>query len=91
DRADNIENAIAALTAALSVYTREALPVDWAMTQNNLANAYMKRIKGDKAENIENAIAAFTAALTVRTPEALPEDHAETLFGLGITYQDANK
>jgi hypothetical protein len=46
DRADNIEKAIAGLTAALTVRTREALPQDWAMTQNNLASAYCDRIAG---------------------------------------------
>ncbi|MBG1262431.1 CHAT domain-containing protein, partial [Nostoc commune] len=91
DRTDNIENAIAAYTAALTVYTREALPQSWAATQNNLANAYSDRIKGDRADNIENAIAAFTAALTVYTREALPQDWAETLWMRGIAYQDTNK
>jgi CHAT domain-containing protein len=91
DKAENIEQAIAAYTAALGVYTREALPVDWAMTQNNLANAYRERIKGDKAENIEQAIAAYTAALGVYTREALPQNHAQSLFGLGIAYQNTNQ
>ena len=40
------------------------------MTQNNLANAYSNRIRGEKAENIELAIKSYTAALTIRTPEA---------------------
>ncbi|MEH1765044.1 MAG: hypothetical protein ACYTXE_07645 [Nostoc sp.] len=39
DRADNIENAIAAYNAALTVRTREALPQNWAATQNNLAKS----------------------------------------------------
>ncbi|MGH1395738.1 MAG: hypothetical protein ACRAVC_17185, partial [Trichormus sp.] len=63
---------------ALTVRTREALPVEWAATQNNLANAYKERIKGDRADNIEKAIAAFTEALTVRTREALPVEWAAT-------------
>ncbi|MEH2372668.1 tetratricopeptide repeat protein [Nostoc sp.] len=63
DRADNIEQAIAASTAALTVYTQEALPQDWAMTQNNLANAYSQRIKGDRADNIEQAIRIFPLLL----------------------------
>ncbi|QSJ15565.1 tetratricopeptide repeat protein [Nostoc sp. UHCC 0702] len=91
DKASNMEIAITGYEVALTVYTREALPIDWAMTQNNLGLAYCSRIKGDRAKNIENAIAAYTAALTVRTKEALPENHAETLFGLGRTYQDTNK
>ncbi|MEH1871120.1 CHAT domain-containing protein, partial [Nostoc sp.] len=82
----NIENAIAAYTAALTVRTREALPVDWAATQNNLAATYTYRIKGDGADNIENAIAASAAALTVRTREALPVDWAATQNNLAAAY-----
>jgi hypothetical protein len=32
-------------------------PQQWAGTQNNLANAYKDRIKGERGENIEKAIA----------------------------------
>ncbi|MEH2317760.1 CHAT domain-containing protein, partial [Nostoc sp.] len=86
DRADNIEKAIAASTAALTVRTREALPQSWAATQNNLAAAYYSRIKEDRADNIEKAIAASTAALTVRTREALPQDWAATQNYLAVAY-----
>ncbi|MEH2382064.1 MAG: CHAT domain-containing protein, partial [Nostoc sp.] len=81
----------AASTAALTVYTREALPQQWAMTQHNLANAYRDRIKGDRAENIENAIAASTAALTVYTREALPIYWARMQNNLGLAYTDRIK
>jgi hypothetical protein len=33
ERAENLEQAIAAYEAALEVYTRKAFPEDWAMTQ----------------------------------------------------------
>ncbi len=46
-RLNNLEIAITLYQAALTVYTREAFPADWAMTQNNLAVAYRNRIKGD--------------------------------------------
>ncbi|MEH2306975.1 CHAT domain-containing protein, partial [Nostoc sp.] len=93
DRADNIEKAIAAYTAALTVRTPEALalPQSWAMTQNNLAIAYNDRIKGDRADNIEKAIAAYTAALTVYTREALPQQWATTQNNLAIAYNDRIK
>src|SRR5205814_1123853 len=78
DRADNLETAIAPDAAAHPVRTREALPRDWAPTQNNLANAYADRIRGERADNLETAIAAYEAALTVRTREALPRDWALT-------------
>ncbi len=86
NKASNIEIAIAGYEVALQIYTREALPENWAMTQNNLASAYFERIKGDRAENIEKAIAAATAASTVRTREALPEDWAITQNNLANAY-----
>ncbi|MGI2903844.1 CHAT domain-containing protein, partial [Tolypothrix sp. VBCCA 56010] len=88
---ENIENAIASYTAALTVRTREALPIDWAMTQHNLAVAYSDRIKKDRAENIENAIASYTAALTVYTKEALPIDWAATQNNLANAYRERIK
>jgi hypothetical protein len=52
NRALNLELAIAAYEAALAVYTREAFPEKWAMTQNNLGNAYQNRIRGgERADN----------------------------------------
>ena len=77
-RAENLEAAIKAFEAALTVRTREAFPQDWAMTQNNLGNAYQDRIQGSRAENLEAAIKAFEAALTVRTREASPRDRLQT-------------
>ncbi|NJR70004.1 MAG: tetratricopeptide repeat protein, partial [Synechococcales cyanobacterium CRU_2_2] len=73
DRAENIELAIAAYQQALTVRTQTAMPIEWAQTTNNLANAYSDRIKGDRAENLEQAIAAYEQALTVMTT-ALPDD-----------------
>ena len=87
-RAENLEAAIKAYEAALTVRTREAFPQDWAMTQNNLGNTYRNRIQGSRAENIEAAIQAHKAALTVRTREALPQDWAMTQHNLGNVYLD---
>ena len=50
---------------ALKVYTEKDFPADWAATQNNLANAYNDRIRGDRAENIEQAIEHYELALKV--------------------------
>jgi tetratricopeptide (TPR) repeat protein len=58
-----VERAIRAYEQALTVYTREALPVQWATTQNNLGNAYSERIAGDRSENVERAIRAYEQAL----------------------------
>lgn len=49
-RAENLEHAIAHYEQALTVYTREAYPEQWALSQHNLANAYRERIRGERAE-----------------------------------------
>jgi len=72
----------------LKVLTFDAFPQDWAGTQNNLANAYYYRIRGDKADNLEKAIAAFTEALKVRTFEAFPQDWAMTQNNLANAYSE---
>ncbi|MEM7581072.1 MAG: CHAT domain-containing protein, partial [Cyanobacteria bacterium P01_A01_bin.80] len=82
---------ISSYKAALQVRTQQALPLDWAMTQNNLAAAYSDRIEGDKAENIELAISCHKAALQVRTQQALPLDWAMTQNNLGLAYSDRIK
>ena len=74
----------------MTVYTREAFPQDWAMTQNNLGNAYQDRIQGSRAENLEAAIKAFEAALTVRTREASPRDRLQTAKNLAEAWIDRN-
>ena len=35
------------------------MPVEWAQTTKNLANAYSDRIRGNRAQNIEAAITAY--------------------------------
>jgi tetratricopeptide (TPR) repeat protein len=82
----NLELSVTAYHQALKVLTREAFPEKWAMTQNNLGNAYGERIRNDRAENLEQAIAAYQNALQVRTREAFPEDWAMTQNNLGGAY-----
>ena len=86
DKASKIEIAITGYGIALSVYTRDAFPENWAMTQNNLANAYLHRIRGERAENLETAIACCQQALKVRTFEAFPENWAMTQNNLANAY-----
>ena len=52
------------------------MPVEWARTMMNLANAYDSRIRGDKAENIERAIEGYQQALQVMTRQAMPVEWA---------------
>ena len=68
------------------MFTFDVFPQYWAMTQNNLANAYSNRIRGEKAENLEMAITAYHEALKVRTFDAFPQGWADTQNNLAATY-----
>ncbi|WP_375467171.1 tetratricopeptide repeat protein, partial [uncultured Nostoc sp.] len=85
-KAVNQDVAIAGYEIALSVYTRDAFPLDWARTQNNLGFAYWNRIKGERAENLETAIAAYNQVLEIYTRDAFPLDWARTQSNLGLAY-----
>ncbi|MEI2577837.1 tetratricopeptide repeat protein [Scytonema sp. PRP1] len=86
NRAENLEIAITGYEIALTVFTRERFPIDWAMTQNNLGLAYGDRIRGERAENLEVAIECYTQALQERTRDRFPIDWAMTQNNLGIAY-----
>ena len=73
---------------ALKVYTLEDFRQDWAMTQNNLANAYSDRIKGSRAGNLEWAIELYQEALKVYTFEDFREDWAGTQHNLATAYKN---
>jgi transcriptional regulator with XRE-family HTH domain len=79
-----LQDAVTAYRAALEVYTREASPMDWAMTQNNLGNALrdLGTRAGDTAA-LQDAVTAYRAALEVYTREASPMDWAMTQNNLG--------
>jgi tetratricopeptide (TPR) repeat protein len=72
------------------VYTRETLPQDWAMTQNNLGNALRDqgiRTGGERGTQLlAEAVAAYRQALEVRTRETLPLQWAQTHNNLAEAY-----
>jgi CHAT domain-containing protein/tetratricopeptide (TPR) repeat protein len=88
ERRANLEEAIACCRAALQVSTLEVFPVEYAMVQTNLGNAYQDRIAGERRANLEEAIACYQAALQVRTLEAFPPEYAMVQTNLGNAYQD---
>jgi tetratricopeptide (TPR) repeat protein len=73
---------------ALTIFTFEAFPRNWADTQNNLAIAYRNRIRGEKAENLERAIIVYQEALKVYTFDAFPQQWAITQNNLAIAYSN---
>ena len=79
-----MEEAIGGFEAALTVITREKDPDRWAAAQNNLANAFGKRLRGEQADNREMAIAHIEAALSVFSRESQPEQWAQAQNNLAI-------
>ena len=75
--------AIDAYESALTVYSKDAHPTEWAATQSNLANAWRNLPTGDRGENLRKAIAACEAALTIRTRADHPVEWAGTQNNLG--------
>jgi hypothetical protein len=63
-----LNDAVAAYRVALKEYTRERVPLDWAMTQNNLGNALsaLGEQEGGKVGTayLNEAVAAYRAALS---------------------------
>ena len=55
-------------------------------TQNNLANAYTSRIRGELADNREQALKALEASLTVFKRDGLPQDWAEAQGNIALAY-----
>lgn len=88
DRGSNLQQAIAALHEALTVYTKESYPVQYAMLQNNLGAAYSNLLAGNRDKNLRQAITAYQEALNIFTKEAFPVDYAMTQNNLGTAYAD---
>ncbi len=85
-RANNLEIAITGYEIALSIFTRDNFPEQWASIQNYIAVAYIERIKGDNADNLETAIACSHAALEIYSLVTYPEQWAMTQNNLGRAY-----
>jgi tetratricopeptide (TPR) repeat protein len=83
----NIERAIGAFEAALTVHTRAAFPAEWATAQQNLSAAYSHRLWGNPMKNVAASIRACEAALTVHTREAAPTEWASIQNNLGTAHR----
>jgi tetratricopeptide (TPR) repeat protein len=80
-----------ALAAAIHLYQlaladvpRDQVPLDWAMTQNNLGNALtILGARESGTARLEEAVTAYRAALLETTRERVPLDWAGTQTNLG--------
>ena len=88
DIATHKEIAITGYEIALTIFTFEAFPQEWAGTNNNLAATYINRIRGEKAENLEKAITACQEALKVFTFDVFPQYWAMTQNNLANAYSN---
>jgi tetratricopeptide (TPR) repeat protein len=87
NREENLEKAIVAYQAALTVFTSEAMPWDWARIQNKLGITFENRVSfRDYFDNVEKAIIAFHEALTIFTRDAMPQDWARTQNNLAVAF-----
>src|SRR5437660_888246 len=88
DRNSAASGRIVAYRAALEEYTRERVPLHWAVTQNNLSNALSSLGERESGTaRLEEAIVAHRAALEERTRERVPLDWAATQNNLGAALQ----
>ena len=66
-----LEEAVAAYRDALKEWTRERVPLDWAMTQNNLGIALWTLGERESGTaRLEEAVAAYRDALQGKDPRA---------------------
>ena len=90
DKGDNtaLLVAIATWRAALEELTRDRVPLDWAMTQNNLGVALSTLgARESGTARLEEAVAACRAALEEYTRDRVPLNWATTQNNLGIALQ----
>jgi tetratricopeptide (TPR) repeat protein len=74
-----LEEAVAAYREALKERTRERVPLNWAMTQNNLGAALGTLGERESGTaRLEEAVAAYREALKERTRERVPLQWAMT-------------
>ena len=87
-RFPTVRAAINEYQSALTFYSEKDFPQNWAMTQNNLGNAYWDLPTGDRGENLRKAIECYEAALRVYTEKDSPQDWSATQNNLGTVYAE---
>jgi tetratricopeptide (TPR) repeat protein len=87
ERIAYLKSAIAAYTTALSCYSPEREPLNYAGVQNNLGTTYWNLAQHEPSELLTvKAIEAYCEALKYRTRELVPAAAAATYNNLGTAY-----
>ena len=83
-----LEASVTACRNALEEYTRERVPLEWALVQNNLGNALLELGERENSTaRLNHAIIAYSNALKEYTRERAPLQWATTQTNLGISLQ----
>ena len=86
NRADNVEQAIAAFAHAATVITKETAPALWADIQIGLSKAHWHRVLGTRTQNLEQALAYAEAALSAIDAQRATHDRSAALQALGAAW-----
>jgi hypothetical protein len=81
-RAENLEPALECYADTRQVWTREAVPNDWARVRMNMGILWVNRAVGDRADNFEQALGFCADALQVWTSEAVA--HKWVIFQMNM-------
>ena len=88
----SLEKAVAAYRDALKEQTRDRVPLDWAMTQNNLGNTlWALGARGTGTVHLVEAVAAIRDALKERTRDRVPLDWAMTQANLALAAAEIDR
>lgn len=91
-RAPALALAMAHFEAALSVFTSDEFPRDWAQTQIEMGSAQRALAgecsEGAKEDYLKAAIERFRAALRVATPQAAPREWGEIHIHMAAAHRD---
>ena len=80
--------AVAAFRDALKEYTRDRVPLGWAMTQNNLGGTLLSLGERESGNaHLDEAVTVLREELKERTRDRVPLDWAGTQNNLGLALQ----
>ena len=65
---------------ALAIFSKEAMPYQYALVCNSLGNALMKYPAAIRSDNYEKALFYYNEALEIRTPQHYPLERSLSLL-----------
>ena len=88
DTMENLEQSITALQKALEEHTLERSPVDYAVAQTSLGEAYRRlaEYKEEPWRCLRKSIVAYKEALKVYTLNQFRVEYARTMGSLAVSY-----